>query len=223
MATKQQINDFISTIGPLVQKYAKLRGYRIASTVIAQACLESAYGTCALSKYYNYFGMKCGGCWKGPSVNVATKEEYQPGVLTNIRDNFRAYDSMESGVAGYYDFINWSNYANLKVVNTYQMYAQCLKQDGWATDSQYVAKLCKIVEDYNLTRFDDFNIENISYKKYVVSHEKGLNVRKGPGTDYPVISCLKYEEGFEVSKISNGWGYIPIRDGWCCLEYAKEK
>ena len=155
MANATQVKNFIETIGPIIQKYAKERGYKIASTVIAQACCESAYGTCALSPYHNYFGMKCGGSWKGKSVNMSTKEEYIPGTLTSIKDNFRVYDSMEDGVEGYYDFINWSRYANLKNASTYKEYAEMLKADGYATSSTYVKTLCSIVESYGLTKYDD--------------------------------------------------------------------
>lgn len=153
MATKTQVNNFIDTLGPVIQKVCFERGYKIASTVIAQACLETGYGNDRLSKYYNYFGMKCGKVWKGPSVNLATMEEYVPGQLTNITANFRVYPDMLAGINGYYDFINWSNYANLKNANSFEEYAKLLKQDGWATDSQYSAKLCRIVNDNGLTRF----------------------------------------------------------------------
>lgn len=238
MASKQQIDSFINQIGPLVQKYAQLRGYTIASTVIAQACLESAYGTMLpqykdsatgqLRSSHNYFGMKCGSVWKGPSVNARTQEEYTVGTLTNITANFRVYDSMESGVSGYYDFINWSNYANLKICSTYEQYASCLKSDGWATDSNYVNKLCKIVVDNNLTRFDDFKSyvppktkENVVL--YRVTHVKGLNVRQKPTTDSPVINGLKYKEIFPVSKISGNWGFVTTKNGWSCLDYAEIK
>ena len=101
--------------------------------------------------------MKCGSSWKGKSVNMATREEYTPGTLTNIRDNFRAYDSMEEGVAGYYGFINWSRYANLKTATTPEEYAQMLKADGYATSSTYVNTLIKIVDTYNLRVWDDFS------------------------------------------------------------------
>ena len=150
-------SNFINRIAPLIQKYARERGYKIVSTVIAQACCESAYGTCALSPYHNYFGMKCGGAWKGKSVNLKTKEEYSPGVLTSISDNFRVYDSDEEGVKGYYDFINWSRYANLKTAKTYREYAEMLKADGYATSSTYVSTLCKIVEDLGLQKYDDIS------------------------------------------------------------------
>lgn len=159
MANATQVKNFIATIAPIIQKYAKERGYKIVSTVIAQACCESAYGTCALSPYHNYFGMKCGGSWAGKSVNLSTKEEYVPGTLTSIRDNFRVYDNMDAGVAGYYDFINWSRYKNLKTASTYKEYAEMLKADGYATSSTYVKTLCSIVEQHNLTQYDNFNAQ----------------------------------------------------------------
>ena len=198
MATQAQVKAFIAQIGPIVQKYAKNRGYKIASTVIAQACCESAFGTSSLGyKYHNYFGMKCGSAWKGKSVNMATKEEYTPGQLTSIRDNFRVYDSMEEGVAGYYDFINWSRYANLKTAATPKQYAEMLKADGYATSSTYVNTLCTIVERYSLTVWDNFDATPTPVtpapaaagptfkvgKLYTLGVE--LNVREGPGTNWP--------------------------------------
>lgn len=158
MASAAQVKKFIETIAPMIVKCAKERGYKIASTVIAQACCESAFGTCALSPYHNYFGMKCGSAWKGASVNMKTKEEYTPGTLTSIKDNFRAYSSMEEGVKGYFDFISAKRYANLKTATTYRQYAEFLKADGYATSSTYVNTLCTIVEKYNLTQYDDFSV-----------------------------------------------------------------
>ena len=157
MATKVQIEGFIAKIGPLIKEEAKKRGYKVASPIIAQACLESGYGLSSLSaKYHNYFGMKCGSSWKGKSVNLATREEYTPGVITNIRDNFRVYDSMKDGVKGYFDFISYSRYANLKSASTAEQYLTLIKQDGYATSSTYVSSNMQVVKSYNLTRFDDF-------------------------------------------------------------------
>ena len=155
MATQAQINNFISQIAPLIQKYAKLYGYKVCSTIIAQACCESNFGISSLgAKYHNYFGMKCGSSWKGKSVNLKTKEEYTVGVLTTIKDNFRAYDSMEEGVKGYFDFISMKRYANLKTATTPQKYAELLKADGYATSSRYVNTLITYVNKFNLTQFD---------------------------------------------------------------------
>lgn len=155
--TSSQAKAFINQIAPLIQAEAKKRGYKICSTVIAQAIIESASGTSSLGyKYHNYFGLKCGSAWKGASVNMKTKEEYTVGTLTSIRDNFRAYTNMVAGVAGYYDFISVKRYTNLKTAETYTQYAERLKADGYATSSTYVNTLVSTVRKYDLAKYDTF-------------------------------------------------------------------
>ena len=148
-------SEFIEQIAKCVKKYAYIYGIEVHSPIIAQAILESGWGKSGLaSKYHNYFGLKCGSSWKGKSVNMATKEEYKVGTLTNIRDNFRVYDSMEAGVKGYFDFINTSRYANLKGVKSPEEYVKRIKADGYATSSKYVDNIMRVIRDNKLTRFD---------------------------------------------------------------------
>ena len=148
-------NEFVEQIAKCVKKYAYVYGIEVHSPIIAQAILESGWGkSCLASKYHNYFGLKCGSSWKGKSVNMATKEEYKVGTLTNIRDNFRVYDSMEAGVKGYFDFINKSRYANLKGVKSPEEYVRRIKADGYATSSKYVDNIMRVIRDNKLTRFD---------------------------------------------------------------------
>ena len=94
---------FIQKVAEKVKKYAPLYGICVHSPIIAQAIIESGWGKSGLaSKYHNYFGLKCGSSWKGGSVNMATREEYKPGVITNIRDNFRTYEDFDDGIRGYF-------------------------------------------------------------------------------------------------------------------------
>lgn len=161
MATAAQAKEFIKMVAPIVQKYAKLYGYKVASPIIAQACIESAYGTSSLGyKYHNYFGMKCGSSWKGKSVNLATKEEYKKGTLTNIKANFRVYDSMEEGIKGYFEFINTSRYANLKTASTPKVYLERIKADGYATSSTYVNTNMSCISKYNLAKYDTLTTDS---------------------------------------------------------------
>ena len=149
-------NEFVEKIAKCVKKCAYVYGIEVYSPIIAQAILESGWGKSGLaSKYHNYFGLKCGSSWKGKSVNMATKEEYKVGTLTNIRDNFRVYDSMEAGVKGYFDFINTSRYANLKGVKSPEEYVRRIKADGYATSSKYVDNIMRVIRDNKLTRFDE--------------------------------------------------------------------
>ena len=147
--------EFIEVIAKYVIKYANDYGIKVHSPIIAQAILESGWGGNTLaSKYNNFFGLKCGGSWKGKSVNMATKEEYTVGTLTDIRANFRVFDSIEDGVKGYFEFINYSRYSNLKGVTNPEEYCRLIKADGYATSSTYVTNLMRVIRDNNLTRFD---------------------------------------------------------------------
>jgi flagellum-specific peptidoglycan hydrolase FlgJ len=155
MPSSAQQKEFINNIGYIIQEEAKARGYQVCSPIIAQACLESNYGVSQLSaRWNNFFGMKCGSAWKGQSVNLATKEEYN-SQLVNIRDNFRVYPSMEEGVKGYFDFISTNRYANLKKATTPKQYLENIKSDGYATSSSYVSSCMGIINRHDLERFDE--------------------------------------------------------------------
>lgn len=149
-------SEFIATVAPLIVKYGKKYGYPIVSPIIAQAVIESNYGQSKLSAdYNNFFGLKCGSSWKGKSVNMKTKEEYKVGSLTTIKDNFRAYDTVEEGIDGYFKFISTKRYANLKKAVTPYEYCVMLKADGYATSSTYVATLYNTITRLNLMIYDN--------------------------------------------------------------------
>ena len=147
--------EFIEQIAPIVAKYATQYGYKFISPILAQACLESNYGRSGLSqKAHNYFGLKCGSSWKGASINMATKEEYSPGALTSIRDNFRKYSSLDEGIKGYFDFIQYPRYANLRDAVSPVDYLTKIKADGYATSSSYVQSNTNLINTYALTEYD---------------------------------------------------------------------
>lgn len=154
MASSAQVKEFIARIAPIIQEEAKARGYKLCSPIIAQAIIESGADTSLLAyKFHNYFGMKCGSSWKGSSVNLKTKEEYN-SKLVNIRDNFRTYPDMISGVKGYFDFISTKRYANLKTAETPEEYLKRIKEDGYATSSRYVQTNMDCVKKYDLEKWD---------------------------------------------------------------------
>lgn len=199
MASSAQAKQFIETIGPIIQEEAKSRGYKVCSAMIAQACIESAYNTSLLSvKYHNYFGMKCGSAWKGPSVNLATKEEYN-SVLVSIRDNFRAYPDMIAGVKGYFDFISTSRYSNLKGATTAQEYLELIKKDGYATSSSYVNTCMGVVNRYDLTKFDVFYAP--SYPVPTSTLKRGAR-----GEDVKWLQKALKDRGYPVGTIDGSYG-----------------
>ena len=149
------MQKFVLDIAPIIVKQASQLGYKYPSAIIAQACLESNYGKSLLAwKYHNYFGLKCGSSWKGRSVNLKTKEEYVPGQLTTIRDNFRVYASKEEGVKGYFDFIKYKRYANLKDATSSEDYIRKIVSDGYCTSTTYINSCMRLVNKFNLVQYD---------------------------------------------------------------------
>ena len=147
MTNDQKI--FIEKLKPIIKKYAGAN--YCVDCILAQAILESAWGKSQLAKnHFNFFGMKTGASWKGGSVTLSTKEELNGKTIT-IKGKFRSYPDLESGIAGYFDFIKSKRYANLKNATTYKEYAEKIKEDGWATSSSYTKNLINIVEKYLLS------------------------------------------------------------------------
>ena len=181
MTTEQK--TFIENIAAAARKYAANYGIAVISPIIAQAINESGWGKSTLAaKYHNYFGMKCGSAWNGKSVNMSTCEECEVGVLTQIKDNFRVYDSLEEGVKGYFDFVSASRYANLKGVTDPKTYIENIKADGYATSSQYVKNLLNLISTYNLTQYDNITVQ--PSKKSVAEIAKEVIAGKwGNGAD----------------------------------------
>ena len=174
MASSAQAKAFINEIAYIILEEAKARGYKVCSPIIAQACIESAFGTSSLGyRWHNYFGMKCGSSWKGKSVNLSTKEEYVPGQLSTIRDNFRVYDSMEDGVKGYFDFISTKRYANLKDAQTPKEYLELIKKDGYATSSSYVNTNMNCINRYDLECFDWNKVDENPYPEPITIMKEG--------------------------------------------------
>lgn len=165
--TKQ---EFMDSIAKYARKYAPQYGICIVSPAITQAILESGWGQSKLAaQYHNYFGLKCGTKWTGKSVNMATKEEYKPGVLTDIRDNFRVFDSMEDGVKGYFEFIQLERYHNLRGITDPKEYFETIIKDGYATSSTYVENCMVLLDQYKLTQYDKEETKMGFYRNDVVN------------------------------------------------------
>ena len=63
------------------------------------------------------------------------------------------------------------------------------------------------------------NVKKTDYSVKVTA-QAGLNVRKGAGTNYNIITALKCGTVATVSKVSGNWGYVGKYGGWICLDYT---
>lgn len=153
--TKQ---EFIEQIANAVQEIAPKYGIEIYSPIIAQACLESAYGTSNKAKYHNYFGLKYRegrvSCHNGTFVD-GSAEQNPDGSYVAITDQWYSFETLEKGVEGYFQFINIERYSNLKGIEHPYLYLETIKFDGYATSINYVPNVYNTLTTNNLTKYDN--------------------------------------------------------------------
>ena len=172
--------EFIEQIATYIKKYAPSYGIVVYSPIIAQAILESAYGTSELAvNACNFFGLKyregrCKTC-----IGIYDKvgsEQNSDGSYTSSAMKWCKFEDMENGVIGYFDFTNISNYANLKGVTDPREYLENIKADGYATSLNYVDNLMSVIETWSLTDYDKkeenemSNSSLVSYTKLSPNH-----------------------------------------------------
>lgn len=154
--------DFINQIAPLFVKYAKKYGYKIASAAIAQACLESGYGTSYKATHgNNILGLK----YRPNRITTNNgyfenggSEQNPDGTYTQLPSNtaWYAFDDYEHCIEGYYMFLNIARYAQVKQADNALSYLQAIKNAGYATSINYVQNVYAVVQKWNLTQYDNF-------------------------------------------------------------------
>lgn len=125
-----------------------------ASIMVAQALVETGFGTSQLSAapYYNLFGVK--EYSGGPSVTMST-QEYLNGQWVTMNEPFAVYSSYAESFQAHANLLTGSYYAGARKshTNSYQDAAAYLT-GRYATDPGYAGKLISLIQTYNLTRFD---------------------------------------------------------------------
>ena len=165
-------SDFVKTVAAYIKKYAPVYGIEVVSPIIAQAVLESGYGTSELAvNAHNYFGLKYreGRCKTCIGIyNMVGSEQNADGSYTSSAMQWCKFKDMENGVIGYFDFINIPNYKNLKGVTDPRKYLENIKTDGYATSHKYVDNLMRVIETWHLTDYDKKEETKMSNSPLVV-------------------------------------------------------
>ncbi|EAC6013186.1 1,4-beta-N-acetylmuramoylhydrolase [Listeria monocytogenes] len=154
------VQSFIQTIQASSSQIAAENDL-YASVMIAQAILESAYGTSELGSApnYNLFGIK--GAYNGQSYTKQTLEDDGKGNYYTITAKFRKYPSYHQSLEDYAQVIrkgpsrNPNYYSKVWKSNT-TSYKDATKAltGTYATDTAYATKLNDLISRYNLTQYD---------------------------------------------------------------------
>ncbi|MDX1335438.1 MAG: flagellar assembly peptidoglycan hydrolase FlgJ [Gammaproteobacteria bacterium] len=140
---------FIRELMPRASRVAEKLGVS-PDAIVAQAALETGWGKHQIKhsdggSSFNLFGIKAGSNWEGRTVSVPTLE-YRDGVAQKEVARFRAYDSLEEGLADYAAFIqNNGRYQNALGLKDPASYARALQEAGYATDPAYAKKIESIL------------------------------------------------------------------------------
>lgn len=153
MATALEKTAFINRVWDEI-KGEDMTGF-FPSVIIAQAALESNWGQSSLAaKYNNYFGIKAGSSWNGPTVSMKTGEVFD-GQNTTITSSFRVYDSLIDSIRDRNKLLSTSRYAAVRQANTPLEQITAIKSAGYATALNYVSSVMNTITANSLTKFDE--------------------------------------------------------------------
>lgn len=243
MATKQQVKEFINTVAPLAILICNKKSRKVLPSVcVAQACLETGYGTTTkMIKANALYGIKVGTnkvkfgtAWKGRAYSTKTKECYYGSTMVEIVDVFRAYDSVQDSVEDYYDMLgSCSRYAKCIGETDAKKCITAIKTAGYATDPDYVSKIISIIKSNNLTQYDECMLgskygsgtavesDTSNYK-----HKVGEKIRVSSyysNSSAPITSAIIRNKTGTILKISRnrrnpycfGDPNTKVATGWC--------
>lgn len=172
--------DFIEKI-----KLGAISGWKtheiLPSLTIAQAILESASGTSELATRANaIFGIKAHTDPKWPKTYEKDTQEWVNGKLVTVKAKFKAYNSWDESIRDRLKYLVTRNisgkyiYADVVGEKDYKKAAQKIYKAGYATDPQYPFKLIKIIEQYNLQKYDNIAISeenNMKTNRIVIGYQ----------------------------------------------------
>ena len=198
-----------------------------ASVMLAQAILESGWGTSELAvKNYNLFGIK--GSYNGETANMPTLEDDGTGNMYEIVAGFKKYPSYAESLQDYVNLIkngtSWDSeiYAGAWMENT-TSYADATKAltGVYATDTAYNTKLDRIIVSNDLNQYDNYGagspdpiIEDIPVTNPTDPVITTPTVPKAPSsTPTATATATSYTviKGDTLWKVSNNYG-VPVSE-----------
>ncbi len=156
---QERAYSYLQKYAPLAVKEMRRSGVP-ASITLAQGMLESDYGRSKLAvRGNNHFGIKCKTDWQGRKIYI---DDDHPNEC------FRRYPSVEDSYRDHSDFLrNNPRYRFLFLLDPtdYKGWAYGLKKAGYATNPQYAHHLIRLIEQYQLHRFDEASLRRAPMPK----------------------------------------------------------
>lgn len=206
-------NEFINSI-----KEGAIQGWEehqiLPSLTMAQAILESGWGTSRLAKEANnLFGIKASKDWTGEKHLISSKE-FKNGKYIDEISFFRKYESLNDSVKDHGAFFHSTEsrknrYSKVIGQDDYKIVAYEIGQSGYATDSDYGNKILKIIEENKLFEFDPKGAEKEMANSHLViaGHGRKRNGQWDSGAVYNGVTeagLLRSDVIPEMKKFDGG-------------------
>lgn len=163
------LNEIQSYFLRVVGSFARADYYKndvLASITVSQAIYESGWARYSLPVGgRNLFGMKAFSTWSGKVYDQSGNmlyDSYDDFLLVkgqsylNTVSGWRAYGSWAESVEAHSSlFVNNSRYSKVVGETDYKTAAQAIVDAGYCNDNGYVNMLCNIIEQYELSEFND--------------------------------------------------------------------
>jgi len=191
--------DYINKYSNLAVKHKDK--YKIpASITLAQGILETNAGLSKMAiATNNHFGIKCHTDWAGERAYY--KDD-------NPKDCFRQYKSVEDSYEDHSKFLlQYPRYAVLFTydIRDYTSWAKGLQTCGYATNPGYANSLIRIIEDYDLYRYDTKKASSTVRDNEKHPHEKPV-LRRDVYKTYNLLYVIA-KENDSFDQISDDTGF----------------
>lgn len=152
--------DFIAKIRPYAESAERIYGVP-AAFLIAQAGIESAWGSDALAKVNNLFGVKAYNNWTGDTITLPAdgQEAVKFRVYDTLMDCFKEQGKLLSGYYGY--ALAWKDhiwhYAKAVQEGPPNPKAKDGHDPGYCPNTGYADLILEIIDDFHL--LPDWKVE----------------------------------------------------------------
>lgn len=135
--------DFVHKMMPYAVKAVEGIGMN-PLVLVAQAALETGWGR-HVPEGNNYYGIKAGASWQGPTQDLDSPE-FEQGAMVTRNSRFRAYPSVLESMQDYVALITGNERYAKAATKSFDpdTYFDEIQKAGYATDPQYAAKLKNI-------------------------------------------------------------------------------
>ena len=176
-SSKEDYLNKVAEIAVKLYSYTRI----LPSVVISQCCLENGFGTASdaieLTKRSNLVGQKADlinstwqdqTVWDGTKFSKKTPEVYG-GVPTTVTAAFRVFPNYAYSILDYELFLthvkisaNQYKYRDVVGMTDPQAMITKISQRGYATGTTYISSVMRIINQYNLTKYDKEAISMLS-------------------------------------------------------------